>query len=150
MIQVHRPVATLSTPIRYAVHGGLSPDLRPGLLAGSSVRRGVVPWLCPECRGIVAATVLDHVTDHYQTARTVLPFESAHYIAADRDGIPYFGPSRRIFRGAMAKSLTQKESAALKAVATGAFSQADYAAALGAMPFDTVCLSCPLRVRVTV
>jgi len=146
---------------RYAVQGEPHDRIPGELVAATFSRREVVPWLCPDCDGTVAETVVDHVASELSVVRTVLPFEAVHHADADRDGIPFYGPTYREMRGKSPGRRGQtpygeerdrearRREAKMWTMREGGFVQADLSVALDVLAFDTVCRSCPLRLRIT-
>lgn len=137
--------------ILYAVQGERHERIPDALAAATVSRRQVMPWLCPDCKGTVAETVIDHVDDVHYTLRTVLPFEPVHHVEADRGGIPFFGPSNRAMRDKSPRRNIEKRrlEARNQALRDGGDVQADLATAIDVpLTFDTVCRSCPLRLRI--
>ena len=83
----------------YAIPG----EARHGLPAGIEASEGgtdpvTLPWLCPGCGEVVAETFVSNMAP--DRARTVMiGFSPIRLPDADRDGVPFFGLSRRTIRG---------------------------------------------------
>ncbi len=99
----------------------------------------VVPWHCPQCEQVVAETLVE--PDKRSTILTMGP--ATHQPAADRDGLRYYGPTRRAMRE---KTPRRSRTRLMR----GAFHHRspDYSPIEDAS-FDTVCDNCPLRVRIS-
>ena len=99
----------------------------------------VVPWHCPQCEQVVAETLVE--PGKRSTKLTIGP--ATHQPAADRDGLRYYGPTRRAMRGKTSRrSSTRLSRGALLRRSP------DYMPIVDAS-FDTLCDNCPLRVRIS-
>lgn len=132
-----------------------------------------VEWLCVEpCGSQVAITRLDLAAQKVETWPS--QFQPVRWPAADRDGLPYYGPSRREMRGKSTRRHPAKIAAAaysrmierLPATIGSAWDDAETADRLSNDPeftipsdspdyrpieaeeFDTVCMKCATRLRI--
>jgi len=115
----------------------------------------VVVFDCPQCNQEVARTVVhEDATGEISTRTTLTLGDAVHVADADRDGVPFYGPTRRGMRGKTLRrrSVDEERLAIRRAWAreNGTRAVLGDHTLIAARVFDTLCDNCPLRVRVTV
>lgn len=114
----------------------------------------VVVWDCPQCEQEVARTVVhEDAVGEISTRTTLTLGDAVHNADADRDEVPFYGPTRRGMRG---KTLRRRSVDEERLATRRAWAHGGWSAVLGdhtmieARVFDTLCDNCPLRVHIQV
>ncbi|HVM29553.1 MAG TPA: hypothetical protein VM305_02105 [Candidatus Limnocylindrales bacterium] len=139
------------TSVYYAIAGEPHATLPEGVEDWQAgLRYAVLPWRCPQCDQLVAEMVIT-ITKRCMTVLTTGP--ATRQPNADRDGLPYYGPTKRAMRGKTPRRHPERLAHAsfLRARRDPSSSGADYVGNYDPIEhttFDTICDNCPLRVRI--